>query len=124
MKKQPQIAGAEPKGGDVVIVALTREQFREEMILAVAQALDAQQPRSEWTDIEGLGVHLGVSQPTIRKLLDDGMPCVFVGAHRRFSRRRVDAWLEERGKPESAPVDETAAGRRRVSPVTPAKKTR
>lgn len=80
-------------------VTLTVEELRELVRVEVAAALDAQQPPSDWADQEGIAAHLGVSSPTVKKLTENGMPHVYVGSHRRFSRRAVDAWLAEQKEP-------------------------
>jgi excisionase family DNA binding protein len=78
----------------VLTIALTPEQLKSIVAEGYAMAIEAQQPLSDWTDQEGIAQHLGVSSPTIKKMAEqEGMPHVYVGSHRRFSRRSVDAWL-------------------------------
>lgn len=86
----------------VVTIALTIEQLRELIAEGVARALDSQQPPSDWTDTEGIAAHVHASPPTIKKMCEqDGMPHVYAGQHRRFSRRDVDAWLRAREQEET-----------------------
>lgn len=80
------------------LLALLLELFRAEARAAVAEALDAQQPLADWTDIRGIAAHLGVSEPTVRKL---DLPFVYVGQHRRYSRRSCESHLVARSQPSS-----------------------
>lgn len=63
--------------------------------------LDSSSNRPEYIDQQALCVQLNTSLPTLRKLIDEGLPHVMVGDHRRFRMEDVRAWLNERtkGKP-------------------------
>ena len=47
---------------------------------------------------EELCAALQISQPTLRKLVDDGMPHLLLGEVRRFSISAVEQYLSERAK--------------------------
>lgn len=65
---------------------------------AVAEALADHNPtQSPIVDMTGCAQALGVSLPTLRKLLAEGLPCFSVGENsRRFDMRDVLAWLKSR----------------------------
>lgn len=75
-----------------LLVQMTVEQFEERL----AQAVAANDPPSDIVDQTGLAQYLGISLPTLRGLISEGLPFVMCGAHRRFSRKETWEWMRAR----------------------------
>lgn len=50
----------------------------------------------EFLTIEELAEMLKVSRQTLAKMIDEGLPFVYVGKSKRFAFSLVSRWLEER----------------------------
>lgn len=62
----------------------------------VAVPPDPAAPHSPALTQAALAEALDISIPTLRKLIDEGMPHMLVGDYKRFDRQRVFDWLHER----------------------------
>jgi hypothetical protein len=62
-----------------------------------ARALDHHKPAA-WTDQEGIAAHLGISQPTLRKLIDGGLPHSWSEGKRIFCYEEVDEYMKTVGR--------------------------
>lgn len=54
--------------------------------------------RPEYIDMDALCQTLSTSRPTVRKLIEEGLPHVVLGDHKRFRMADVHAWLTERSR--------------------------
>jgi excisionase family DNA binding protein len=84
------------------IVVMTADELRGLVSEAVELALTKCGPRdaSDIMDADQCAALIQVHEKTLAKLIEgDGLPTLRpVGKHRRFSRRAVLAWMDERSK--------------------------
>jgi excisionase family DNA binding protein len=64
----------------------------------VLELLEGMSTPPKYLTNEELAARLQVSLPTIRKLVEAGMPCLYLGEVRRYSIDAVERWLGERTK--------------------------
>jgi hypothetical protein len=85
---------------DPLIVTLTAGQLRALVLDVVQAAVDeVARPRpTALIDTQDLATELHVSEPTIRKMRDEGMPVIRIGETYRYELAAVLAWLRQRGK--------------------------
>jgi hypothetical protein len=87
-----------PQSTDTLAAAL-RTLIAPIVAEAVRDALAELAPREAppaLIDTASLCVELGVSRPTVAKLVGEGLPVVHVGDHARYRLAAVIAWLEAR----------------------------
>jgi hypothetical protein len=103
-KMNPQTAPApdEPKRpGWTLSIDELEAMMERAAAIGAAQALDQHQ-RAAWLDQERIATHLGISAPTLRKLIEAGLPFSWAEGRgagegkRLFCVEEVDAWMKQR----------------------------
>jgi excisionase family DNA binding protein len=82
----------------VKLVVLTDAQLQLMLDAAAARAVESVSVTTapRYVDMAGLCRELGVSVPTARKMIAEGMPHVHCGEQRRFSIGAIESWLATR----------------------------
>ncbi len=83
-----------------MIVTLSIDQVVAAVVVAITpivESLGEGRPPRKLLDSSELAQALGVSGPTIKKLVAQGLPHTMVGSCRRFDLDEVIGWLRERG---------------------------
>jgi hypothetical protein len=81
-----------------LVIHMTSDELEDRLEAAVARAMAAQAPKSDYLSRSGLARELDVSVATIARMMVQGCPYVRVGDSPRFRIADVQSWLEERGK--------------------------
>lgn len=82
----------------VVLIPISMDDFRRELRLAVAEALDAQTPAPELIDRLGLAKALTCSQTHVDRMrMHPDFPTLYFGDSPRFKLVEVEAWMRAHG---------------------------
>lgn len=81
-----------------LVVHLSVADLERMIESAVSRALEAQAPKPDYLDRNGVAQELGISVATVARLMKLGMPHLRVGDSPRFRLADVQRWLEERAK--------------------------
>lgn len=78
------------------IIVTTRAELEKLIDAAIAKALGAVPKEPDYRDDAAEGRRLDVSISTIKRMVGEGMPHVYMGDRRRYRAADVDAWLKTR----------------------------
>lgn len=82
----------------VFLLPITLDEFRRELRLAVAEALDAQTPAPELVDRPGLAKALSCSATHVDRMRSHpDFPTLYFGDSPRFKMAEVEAWMRAHG---------------------------
>lgn len=85
-----------PHATPIALLPIDVDTLCERVAMRVAEILAAQPPIPALIDRRTLARELGVSQPTITRMLRAGMPHLVLGSVPRFELGRVIEWLRSR----------------------------
>ena len=68
----------------------------QQLIATEVERVAGDRPPVKFLDTSGVCQMLGISPPTLRKLIEEGLPCVRIGELKRFDPDAVRAWLNAR----------------------------
>jgi len=95
----PNLIPPAPLVNGVHLVVATPEQLQAIVDFAVVKALGgaSKNQSPEYLDAGGLCSKLKISVPTLRKMLEAGLPFLRCGELRRYNLAAVESWMASRG---------------------------
>ncbi|HWA76571.1 MAG TPA: helix-turn-helix domain-containing protein [Polyangiaceae bacterium] len=78
--------------------AALRAIVREELLAVLGEATKGRPEPPKWLSMTALAEQLGISVPTLKGLVNNGLPHIQPGEYKRFCLVDCEAWLRERSR--------------------------